>query len=499
MSRKSRKRPAKDKPRREEAFIAALGWWGRPRRVAFGICLLLGLGVWLIFGRTVGFGFVDIGDPGSVYENSVVKAGLSPGGILWAFTHFEMSNWVPLTTISHMFDCHFHGMWAGGHHLTNVVLHAATGVFLFLALRGMTSSLWRSAFVAALFAFHPLRAESVAWITERMDVLSGLFFVLTLKAYIRGVQEPGRSRAWVILFLALGLLSKPMLVTVPLVLLLLDHWPLRRTGRVPLRQLVMEKVPLILLCVAAAATQFFVARDAFEHIEAVPVLTRVTNAVVSCAVYVIQVVWPSNLAAFYPFPKQVDWLAFVGSLALLAAISVAAYRWRRQAPWLVMGWLWFLVMVFPVLGFVQAGEAARADRYTYLPHIGLYVAITWLVGNWCAREQYQGRRIAAGVAGIAALVAASLMAHRQTGYWKDSETLWRHANACPDHKDVALEANPRHPDAHIHLAQRAWDLATTQVQEPLAEKLRGHLEQSIAGMAPTLLEENTGHKIQNLR
>jgi Tfp pilus assembly protein PilF len=477
MSRKSKKRAAREKPRKEENFVAALGWWGRPRRVAFAIGLLLCVGVWLIFGRTLGFGFVDFDDPGNVSENPVVKAGLSPGGIVWAFTHPQVNSWVPLTTLSHMFDCQIHGMWAGGHHLTNVLLHAATSVLLFLALRGMTSSLWRSAFVAALFAFHPLRVESVAWITERKDVLSGLFFMLTLRVYARWVHEPERSRAWIVIFLALGLLSKAMLVTVPLVLLLLDHWPLRRTTRIPLRQRVIEKIPFILLCAAALVTQVLVARDPSENGEAIPVVARIANAVVSCALYVVQMVWPSQLAAFYPFPQHIHWLALIAALAFLGAVSWAAWRWRRQAPWLVVGWLWYLVMVFPVLGLVQAGEAARADRYTYLPHIGLYVAVTWLVGSWCSRERDHGRRILVGVVGCAVLVGAAFMAYRQTGYWKDSETLWRRAIACTDHNHVALynlgthrlnegkldqaisyyentlEANPRHADAHINLGR----------------------------------------------
>ncbi len=440
------------------------------------VCIFLFLAVLLVFGRSVWFDFVDFDDIGNVSENPFVKKGLAPASILWAFTHSQVGDWIPLTTLSHMLDCQLFGLWAGGHHLTNVLLHATTSVLVFLVLRDMTGSFWRCALVAAIFALHPLRAESVAWITERKDLLSGLCFMLTLGAYTRWTRHPERSRGWIMVFLALGLLSKTMLVTTPLVLLLLDCWPLRRTARLPFPRLVIEKIPLLLLSVAAAAGQLLAAREGIGSMDSYPLARRAANAVVSSATYIVQIAWPANLAAFYPYPRHgVDLLALIASAALLIALSAIAFRWRRVAPWIAVGWLWYLVMLLPVLGLIQTGEISRADRYTYLPQIGLYLVIAWTAGAWC--DGHQKRRVVAGSLAVVLLAAAALLAFRQTGFWKDSETLWNRALACTSDNDTAhynlgtgflqkgrldeamahyqktLEANPEYADAHINLGR----------------------------------------------
>ena len=463
-----------------------------------GVCVALVIAVLLVFGRSVGFEFVDFDDPGNVSDNPHVRNGLTLAGFIGAFTHSLVSSWVPLTAMSHMLDCQFFGLWAGGHHLTSVLLHTATSVLLFLVLREMTGSLWRCAFVAALFALHPLRAESVVWISERKDVLSGLFFMLTLGAYVRWTRQPAGNRWWTFLFLALGLLSKAMLITAPLVLLLLDHWPLRRTAQVSFKRLLIEKAPLFLLSIAAAVAQLLVAGQAIASADERPITTRVANSVVSCATYVVQMVWPTNLAAVYPYPRHgVGTFAFIAASVLLIAISVAAFRWRRRSPWLAVGWLWYLIMLLPVLGLIQAGDAARADRYTYLPQIGLYLIVAWTAGTWCAGQQ--NRRALCGVLAVVVLFAMSVAAYRQTGFWKDTETLWNRALACTSDNDTAhynlgtsllrdgrldeaiahfdktLEANPGYVKAHINLGQAF-------LQKNLPDRAIAHYQQALDAM-----------------
>lgn len=469
----SRRKPGAD----GESGADASSFRKGTRRAARGVCLLLVLAVVFVFGRSVWFEFVDFDDIGNVSENPFVNKGLSTQGMAWAFTHTQVGSWVPLTTISHMLDCQLFGLWAGGHHMTNVLLHAATCVVLLLVLRGMTGSLWRSAFVAALFALHPLRVESVAWITERKDVLSGLFFMLTLGAYVRWTRHSGGRWAGVcvLVFLALGLLCKAMLVTTPFILLLLDRWPLQRT-QVPFSRLLIEKIPLFVLCAAAGVAQLLAAGDALGSVENYPFTTRAANAVVSCAAYVTQIFWPANLAAFYPYPRHgVDTLPLIAASILLILITAAAMRWRRRAPWIAVGWLWYLIMLAPVLGLIQAGEVARSDRYTYLPHIGLYLALAWTAGSWCAG--HAERRVVAGTLGVMMIAVAAFIAFRQTGFWKDSETLWNRALACTTNNDTAhynlgtarlqkgkldeaiahykktLGINPGYVDAHINLGR----------------------------------------------
>jgi Flp pilus assembly protein TadD len=380
-----------------------------------------------------------------VYENPQVIHGLNLEGIKWAFTHSMTGNWLPVTVMSHMLDCQFYGLHAGGHHLTNLLLHAATAILLFLVLRQMTGALWRSAFVAAVFAIHPLRVESVAWVAERKDVLSGLFFMLTLGAYVRYVRKPpslGRYLTVMFLF-AIGLMCKPMLVTMPFVLLLLDYWPLNRVANVtdatvtdrryknhfPIpRRLILEKLPLFGLAVAAGVATLFAQKVAIQPFEQISLPLRVGNALISYVTYLGQMFWPSGLALLYPLTAGgVGVSKVVPSLVVLAGISTGVFVLRRR-PYLLTGWLWYLIMLVPVIGIVQVGAQARADRYTYLPQIGLYLLLTWAAADLCARWRYR-RQVLGAAAGI--MIAALMgFAWKQTSYWRDSESLWRHALAC---------------------------------------------------------------------
>jgi protein O-mannosyl-transferase len=401
------------------------------------VCAFLTLAVLAVFGQTSGFGFVNYDDAENVSENPVVERGLSAQAVGWAFTHAQSSNWIPLTTLSHMVDCQLFGLRAGGHHLVNVLLHAANAVLLFLVLRLMTGSLWRGAFVAALFAVHPLRAESVAWVSERKDVLSGFFFLLTLGAYVRYAHEfkvqGSRFKVYYALclvFFVLGLLSKSMLVTLPFILLLLDWWPLGRWrhGREFLR-LLGEKIPLFALAAATCAVAALMPGQVVTT-HPLPLMERVGNALVSCVVYLRQTVFPAGLAASYPIPPNgLPMMKTLLALVLLVGISAGAVVWRKKHPCLLLGWLWYLVMLVPVLGIIQISkDAAHADRYTYLPGIGLAVAGTWAVGDWSAGWKH--RQAVLGGITIVIIGALLVCGHIQASYWRDSQSLWTHTLAC---------------------------------------------------------------------
>ncbi len=405
-----------------------------------GVCLFLAAITFAVFGQTVHHEFVNYDDNRYVYENPVVQKGLTWEGFRWALTYGQIGHWHPLTWLSHMLDCQLYGLQAGGHHLTNILLHTATAILLFLVLRRMTGFLWRSAFVAAVFAIHPLRVESVAWISERKDVLSAFFFMLTLGAYVRYVRRPPSVVRYgaVVLLYALGLLSKNMLVTMPFVLLLLDYWPLNRLSgfspRVLLRR-VAEKIPLLVLavgsCVATALSP--------EKVSAEYTLSfglRSENAVVSCVTYLWQMIHPAGLACLYPNPT--NYLPFwqvAGALGLLLAISGAAWAFRQTHPGLVVGWLWYLGMMIPVIGMVQISYYAHADRYTYLPQIGLYLLLTWAAAELCAGWRH--RRVMLGGCATVILVALIFCARAQTAYWRNSELLWTHTLACTSDNFIA--------------------------------------------------------------
>ncbi len=406
-----------------------------PRWLAPAICLALAAIVWLVFGQTLGYKFINLDDPIYVTANPHVTPGLTSNGIAWAFTHVYASNWHPLTWISHMLDCQIYGVAPRGHHLGNVLLHTATAILLFLVLRNMTGALWPCACVAAFFAIHPLRVESVAWVSERKDVLSGLFFILIIGAYLRYARAPWSFAryAFVLLLFTLGLMSKPMLVTVPLILLLLDYWPLQRFA-FDRRRVLFEKLPLLLLALGASATTIFAQRVPIGDITKIPLPIRLGNAVTAGGIYLRQMFWPADLAAYYPFPAGgVSVPAMTASLLVFLAVSGAVLILRR--PYLVTGWLWFLIMLAPVIGIIQVGEQAHANRYTYLPQIGLSLALTWGAAELCAR--WSALRYFFGTLTAVVLVALIATARVQTTYWQNSETLWRHALAVtPDNPSV---------------------------------------------------------------
>ena len=413
-------------------------------RVA-GICVgLVGL-VWFVFEQTIKFPFVNFDDPEYVYEVPEINAGLTLHGIKWAFTHWPATNWFPLKNISLMLDFQFYGFNPGAFHFTNVVLHTAAVVLLFLVLRQMTStsaastSIWRSAFVTAIFAIHPLRAESVVWIEERKDVLSGLFFMLTLAAYLHYTRKPSiwRYMTMSILF-ACGLLSKPMLVTTPFILLLLDYWPLNRSQRSEVRgqrsefqtwiRLVAEKVPLLALSVIVAFLTAGGIAPAHSAAEQLPFLTRIANAFVSYSIYIWQMIWPANLGVFYPYPQNglPIWRSVIAA-AILLAITVVILVLRKSRPYLLVGWFWYFSMLLPVIGIIQFNLQAHADRHTYLAQTGLCLIIAWGVADLWTNWRYRTQVI--GAAAIVAIAALAMAGRVQASYWRDSETLWTHTIA----------------------------------------------------------------------
>jgi len=412
------------------------------RLLAIGICIALAGLTWLVFGQTLWHDFINYDDPRYVYENAKITGGLSISGIVWAFTHVHSLNWHPLTTISHMLDSQLYGLKAGWHHFTNVLLHTLAVILLFLALQQMsggpnrTGSIWRSAFVAAVFAIHPLHVESVAWIAERKDVLSGVFFMLTLLAYMYYVRLPRITGYLLVVFLfGCGLMCKPMLVTLPFVLLLLDYWPLDRIKGQSWKR-IAEKIPLIALSAVSSVITFLVQKGAVGGTEELPILERINNAVVSYVLYIWQMLWPVDLAVFYPHPEnRLPLWEIVSCLLLLICITVTAIAVRKQRPYLLTGWLWYLGMLVPVIGLVQVGWQGRADRYTYLPQIGLYIAATWAVADWTSLYRHQ--RTILSTAAIIVISALSARAWVQTSYWRDSETLFRHALAVTVNNDVA--------------------------------------------------------------
>jgi protein O-mannosyl-transferase len=426
------------------------------RSITVGIYLLLtGLSL-AVFSQTIRYNFVNFDDDMYVYNAPAIQAGLTPKGIVAAFTNPHARNWHPLTTLSHMLDCQLYGLNAGGHHATNVLLHAIAALLLFRVLRQMTGAFWKSAILAALFAVHPLHVESVAWVSERKDVLSAVFFFLMLDAYVRYARAASITRYLVVaaLFVA-GLMSKPMLVTAPIVLLVLDYWPLRRFERIAsatgkskilrsnnqkriIQRLFLEKIPLLILSAGAGIVTFALQKRAAGSIPPLPFLWRAQNAVMSYVIYAWKTLWPTRLAVFYPHPN--DTLAtwqVVLAIAFLLAITCAAIVWRDKRPYLFTGWFWYLVMLVPVIGLVQVGEQGHADRYTYLPSIGLFLIAVWAAGDVAAMGQVRLWRGVATAGTLVIVAALARTAFTQTSYWRNSETLWTHALAVTTDNDVA--------------------------------------------------------------
>jgi tetratricopeptide (TPR) repeat protein len=408
------------------------------------VCVLLAIIVWVAFGQMRRHEF-NYDDAEYIKENVHVLRGLNWPDLRWAFTTGYPGYAIPVTWLSHQLDCQLYGVWAGGHHLTSVALHTVSSLLLFLFFWRMTRDLWPSAFVAALFAIHPLHVESVAWAAERKDVLSGLFFFLTLHAYAAYAAKPQVWRYVLTLFLfILGILSKPMLVTVPCLLLLLDYWPLRRltfsaskpdpTSSLSLGWLVLEKIPFALVAGSWSLLTFLLLKETGSVAEAqLGIPFRIANALFSYAIYMWQTFWPHDLAL--PYPRALRSGTVVVSVALLALVSVLCIAKKGSSPCFIVGWFWFLGMLVPVIGFIPPGEQARADRYTYLPQIGLCLLVAWgameLFAKWRRGRQAMAVVILLTITGLTAL------SYRQASYWQDSETLWNHSLAVTSHNQLA--------------------------------------------------------------
>ena len=410
------------------------------------ICLLLTIAVFAVYWQVVGFDFVNFDDPYYVKDNDVVGKGITLDGIRWAFTSVYVSNWHPLTWISHMLDVQFFGMSPGFHHFTNLLIHALNTILLFILFKNMTGAVWRSAAVAALFALHPLHVESVAWISERKDVLSTFFWMLTMVGYIWYVQKRNIRRYLIVVtFYILGLMSKPMLVTLPFVLLLLDFWPLNRIERLSgssdihsymarseisrhkIAILVTEKIPLIVLAMISSGVTFLAQQSGGSVIsgQTIRLGSRIINAVITYITYLEKMFLPRNLAAFYPYPHAFPLPEIILCTFLLLTITGFVLMFAKKFSYLVVGWFWYLGTLVPVIGIIQAGGQSMADRYTYIPLVGIFLMAVWGLTDLLRRWRYG--RVTLGISFASVIIIAMWVSWIQIGYWKNSETLFRHA------------------------------------------------------------------------
>jgi tetratricopeptide (TPR) repeat protein len=405
------------------------------KKRSFAAALLLALATAGVYWPAGTNQFLLYDDAHYILLNQSVRDGLTPAGLRWAFTSFYAYNWHPLTWLSHMLDSSLFGVLPRGPHLVNVLLHAANAALLLVVLGSMTGALAASALVAASFALHPLHVQSVAWLAERKDLLAAFFWLLTMGAWLRYARRPrpGRYLAAAVCLL-LGLLSKPMVVTLPVVLLMLDLWPLGRVqpgrqGRgAPWRRLLLEKLPLLALAAGAGWLTYLAQSGGGTVVRGLPLPTRLANALVSYATYIGKALWPSSLAIFYPYPdERYSAAQLLGALVLLTLATSAAVWWFRRCPWYSLGWGWFTVTLLPVIGLIQVGRQAMADRYTYLPLTGLFVAAAW--GGAKAVTAHPRTKAAAGIAGVLLLIAWTAVTRTQLGYWKDGVALFSHSLA----------------------------------------------------------------------
>ena len=408
----------------------------RPRLIA----LLLALGTLVVFLPTGWFGFVNYDDPEYVTENVFVKNGLNGPDVAQAFTSYHACNWHPLTWLSHMTDCTLFGLNPGAMHFVNVLLHAANTALLFVLLWRTAKKIWAAAFIAALFAWHPLHIQSVAWISERKDVLSTFFGLLTLLAYAKFTKENSRSAYWfALIFFALGLMAKQMLVTLPFVMLLLDYWPLQRVtaetfSAAKIRRLVLEKIPFFLLVVPACVLTCLAQRAAMSSLERLPFPLRLENSVVTYALYLLKIFWPTNLAFFYPLTARSP-VNLTAAALVLVIISFFAWRTWRTKAFVSVGWLWFLGMLVPVIGLVQVGEQSMADRYSYLPSVGIFILFTF--GGLALAERFALVKKILAPAAVLILVGCVLATEIELQNWRTDETLFSHAVAVTRHNEIA--------------------------------------------------------------
>jgi len=481
------------------------------------ICLFLALATIAVYWQVAGFDFTNFDDNVYVTENPSLQAGLTPSSIPWAFTATYRSTWQPLVWLSYMVDYELAGLQPWLYHLTNLLLHTANVLLLFLVLSRMTGLPWRSAFVAALFGLHPLHVESVAWVAGRKDVLSTLFWMLTMWAYVRYAESPHLKKYFLVLLaFALGLMAKPMLVTLPLVLLLLDWWPLGRfaqakrenpSGAAAAWQMVREKLPLFALAAGSGVITFFVQRKggAVGSLELYPIGVRAANALVAYASYIAKTLWPQGLAAFYPHPGSTlpAWQVALSAFLLLSA-SVLALRVGRRRPYVLVGWLWYLITLVPVIGLVQIGGHAMADRFTYVPLIGLFIIAAWGIpdllawrGDRTAGAEDARRTSVLAALGIIATLALAACAHVQVGYWRDSVTLFDHAVKVTRRNAVA------HNNLGVALVERGeLGKAVAHYREALRIKPRyveAHCNLAIAAIKQGRLDEAIAHCWEALR
>ena len=460
------------------------------------------------------FAFVNFDDPEYIAGNNHIRAGLTWAGIKWAFTSTTAANWFPLTWISNMAVCQIFGLDSGWHHLVNVLLHALASLFLFAALRRMTGALWPSAFVAFVFALHPLHVESVAWVAERKDVLCAFFWCLTMWCYARYVERPSPLRyAWVVLAFCGGLMSKSMIVTLPLVLLLLDFWPLRRPWR---RNLLWEKVPLLGLAGAVSMLTLVSQQKghAVRSLTTLPFTLRLQNAAWTYLAYMGRMFWPAKLAVYYPYSHHFSAAQILAAVVVLGGITILAARWFRQYPYLAVGWFWYLGTLVPVIGFVQVGGQSSADRYTYLPTIGLTIVLAWAAVDFVKRYP-QFQKAVLGAAAAAVAICAVLTAI-QTSYWANSGRLFQHATEVTNDNFIAdnnladyyltemrtadarapvleaLRLNPYYPEAHVNLAtilRRTGQFGESERQYLEAIQLQSINPGAHSGYGALLLQE----------
>lgn len=437
------------------------------------IGLLITLAIFAVYGQALRFSFTNLDDNLYITNNANVQAGLSAKGIAWAFTATQASNWHPLTWLSHLLDCQLFGLNPTGHHLTNLLLHIINSLLLMTLLIKLTGSLRRSALVAALFALHPLHVESVAWIAERKDVLSTCFLFITLITYARYVEHTSIKRYLAVaLAYGLGLMAKPMLVTLPIMLLLLDYWPLHRAKTNSISEwlrLIREKLPLFGLSAASCLITYFAQHrgGAVVSLTDYNLSIRVANALVAYAVYIKKFFWPMELTAYYPHPGNTipQWQVISAAIFLLLITAMVLTR-ARKLPHLAVGWAWYIVTLIPVIGLVQVGNQAMADRYTYIPFIGLFATIVWSIPKPKIKLQ---RNLFACI--ITLLMAVlSITAWHQTGYWKNSRTLFEHALTCTSRNylahnnlGLALAAENKLDEAMVHY-RKALDIVPNYLQ-----------------------------------
>jgi protein O-mannosyl-transferase len=457
----------------------------KPQRHAHWIYGGLLLITFAVYAQVRHFDFVNYDDPEYVAGNPHVQRGLTGSGLAWAFTSGDSANWFPLTRISHMADVQLFGLDRGMHHLVNVVLHALAALLLFAFLNRATKAQWPSAFVAFIFALHPLHVESVAWVAERKDVLCGVFWFLTLWAYTRYAERPDLSRYFLVLVsFCLGLLSKPMIVTLPFALVLLDIWPLRRD----IRKAFREKIPLLTLSAIAAVITYFVQQNS-RAVKSFPLELRTENALVSYVIYILRTFWPSKLAVFYPYPVEVPAWEAVLSALVLVGVTVAVLQVFRSRTYLAAGWFWYLGTLVPVIGIVQVGAQARADRYTYIPMVGLLIMLAW--GAADAVEIWPRLKPVIATAAAAACGCCVVLTFMQLGYWNNSESLFAHAlevtqrNYVAHHNlGLAIADQPgRMPEAIAHYRAALAILPdSVEARSDLGSALAktGHLKEAIA-------------------